>query len=198
MKRAILLSALMLFFAGQSRAQFVKGQSEISFLGSMGSNTSKQQNFGNGYSYSSSQTETYLSFGITYDYYVSNGFSLEPEVSMDVAERLSPAYFFLANISYTHMIPHSNVALFGLVGYGVTNGAESPVYDGALVRMTDKLNIGVFNAGVGSKFLASKSVVIRLELNYRSQSWKQSYYSGPGTDISMSNIGLFTGISFLF
>lgn len=196
MKRIIFLSALVLIFASESRAQFEQGRSEISFLGSLGSDSYKQS-YGGAYPFSSSQNQTYLSLATTYDYYVSNGFSLEPEVSMAWIERSSPAIFLLANLSYTHMIPHSNVAAFGRVGYGIANGAESPMYEGALIKMMDGLKIGVFNAGVGTKILASKSVIVRLELNYRSQSWKEDDY-GLGKDTKMSNLGLFTGISFLF
>ena len=76
MKRAVFFSALMLIFAGQSRAQFEQGRSEISFLGSLGSYSIKETSRGS-YNYSYSQSSDYLSFATTYDYYVTNGFSEE-------------------------------------------------------------------------------------------------------------------------
>ncbi len=151
---------------------------------------------GGPYAYSFSQDEKYLSFATTYDYYVLNGFSLEPEVSMTWIERSKPAFYLLANVSYTQMLPQSNVALFGRIGYGIANSEEIPIYAGGAVHVTDALKVGIFNAGVGTKVLISKSALVRLELNYKSQSWKSDYaYLG---DTTISNIGLFTGLSFLF
>ena len=196
MKRAILISALMLVFVCQSRAQFEKGQSEISFLGSMGA-ASATQNTGGIYPFTSSITQWYLSFATTYDYYLVNGFSLEPEVVLDWIERSSPAVFLLANVSYTHLLSHSNVAVFGRIGYGISNGFTSPIYAGALFKVMDAIKIGVFNVGAGTKILVSKNVIVRTELNYQSQSWTENDY-GIIRDEKLSNLGIFTGISFLF
>ncbi len=194
MKRAVIISALMLFFAGQSRAQFERGRSEVSFLGSMGSYTYKQSTSG---VYSSfSQSVQYLSFSTTYGYYVADGFSIEPDVTMTFMKRVEPGFQLIANVSYTQRLPNSIMALFGRIGYGLANSEEFPMYPGAVGNVTNGLKVGVFNAGVGTKILVSKCALVRLELNYRSQSWSNvRYYPGDNT---ISNIGLLTGLSLLF
>lgn len=71
------------------------------------------------------------------------------------------------------------------------------MYEGGLFKVMDGMKIGVFNAGAGTKVLASKSVIVRVELNYQSQSWTENDY-GIARDEKISNLGVFTGISFLF
>ncbi len=197
MGRAIILSAVFLILTGKCDAQFEQGCSEISLMGSMGS-YSVEQNSSGPYSYSHSDSYMYLSFATIYDYYLTTGLSFEPEVSMSWVERSKAVLYLLANVSYTQPVPGSNVAFFGRIGYGVANGVEVPMYLGALFKEMDNLKVGVFNAGMGTKVMVSKSALIRLELNYRSHDWKNDYGHGYGYDNTLKNIGLLTGFSFLF
>lgn len=197
MGRIIILSAMFFIFANECNAQFEQGRSEVSFMGSMGSYSYKEDATGS-YPYSYSQSSYYLALSTIYDYYILTGFSLEPEVSLAWVERSKPGVYLLANLSYTQSIPGSPVALFGRIGYGVANSIEVPMYFGSAGKVTDDLKIRVFNAGVGTKILINKYVLMRLELNYRSHDWKNDYGFGASYDETWANIGVLGGFSILF
>lgn len=196
MGRLIFLSVFSLVFAANCEAQFEQGRSELGLVGSMGSYSNKSTVNGP-YASSHSDSRMYLSFASVYDYYVLPGFSLEPEVAMTFLEKSEPAVYLLGNVSYTRRLPESPAALYGRIGYGVSNGVESPIFIGGVSKVLDKLKVGVFNAGIGAKILLDESALIRLELNYRTHAWTESYYSYSYESV-LTNVGILSGISFLF
>ncbi len=196
MGRLIILSLISLVFAASCQAQFEQGRSELGLVGSMGSYSNKSTVNGP-YTSSYSDSRMYLSFAAVYDYYIVQGFSLEPEVAVTWLEKSEPAAYLLGNISYTHRLTESPAALYGRIGYGVSNGVESPMFVGGVSKVLDKLKVGVFNAGIGTKILLGESTLIRLELNYRTHAWTENHYN-YNYESTLTNVGILSGISFLF
>jgi hypothetical protein len=133
-------------------------------------------------------------------FYVIDGLSLEAELGLLAEEKGEPAQFLLGNVSYTYRIPDSKIALFGRVGYGVSNAVQLPVPLGIVSRVSNDFDVGVFNAGAGVKILVSQGAALRAELNYKSHSWTteyHSYYYSSKTEYTYSNTGLLLGFSIL-
>lgn len=195
MKSVVALVSLLLFTYSNGRAQFKKGDVELSFFGTMGSWTSSYS----GPNFSSSTTEKYLSINVTPGYYLADGLSVEPQLGLTWIERSKPSEYLLLNLSYTYLLPESRVGVFAAAGYGIGNSEQYPMTNVA-VQVSDKFNVGVLNMGVGAKFLISKDVLIRTELNYRADSWTEEYsnpYYSISSDNKQSAISLLAGISIL-
>jgi hypothetical protein len=196
MKRFILLFAALLIVSAHSSAQFKQGDVELSFSGSLGSLSNSSNT--SGYNYSESRNVAILS--VVPGYYIIDGLSLEAELGLLAEEKASPAQYLLGNVSYTYRIPESRVALFGRVGYGVSNSIQIPMQLGIVSRVTSNFDVGVFNAGAGVKILVSQGAALRAELNYKSHSWTSEYHSAyysSKTDYTYSNTGLLLGFSIL-
>jgi opacity protein-like surface antigen len=179
-----------------SSAQFKKGDVELSFSGSLGSNTITESSSG-GYSFSNSSTEKYLFFSVSPGYYLLDGLSVEPEISFTANQHEQPAQYLLLNLSYTYLLPNSREALFLRAGYGISNSVQMPVLGAAVVHTSDKFNVGVLNLGAGAKFLVTQSVILRAEVNYRSHTWSNDEGYGYSDDYAYSNVGLLVGFSIL-
>lgn len=179
MRSTLLVLILSLIITSIAGAQFRKSDVELTFSGSFGAwETSSTSTGGSGtssYSYTSSDSRNFLWLSIMPGYYIADGFSLEPELSVLAIEKSPPSFFFLGNISYTYSIPESKVAPFGRVGYGVSNGVTYPMFGNTPLKISKDLNIGVFNAGGGVKILLNSSIALRVEVNYRRFAWKDEY-----------------------
>jgi hypothetical protein len=196
MKRLILLSTVIMMVTAHATAQFKQGDVELSFSGSLGSWSNSSTSSGS--THSDSRNLAILS--VVPGFYVIDGLSLEAELGLLAEEKAKPAQFVLGNVSYTYPIPESRVALYGRVGYGVSNAIQLPVPLGIVSRVSNDFDVGVFNAGAGLKILVSQGAAIRVELNYKSHSWTteyQSYYYSSKTDYTYSNTGLLLGFSIL-
>jgi hypothetical protein len=135
-------------------------------------------------------------------YYLIDGLSIEAELGLLAVEKEDPAQFILGNVSYTYRLPDSRVALYGRIGYGVSNSVQLPVQPGIVSRVTNNFDVNVFNGGVGLKILVSQGAALRAELNYKRHSWTTEYHSYYGgysskTDYTYSNTGLLLGFSIL-
>ncbi|HUI29542.1 MAG TPA: outer membrane beta-barrel protein [Candidatus Acidoferrales bacterium] len=201
MKSMVAVIGFLLLTSSMSNAQFNKGDLELSFSGSLGSTTDKSTGTYLGNSSSDSQTEQFLFFSISPGYYLLDGLSVEPEISLMAVQHAQPAQYFLLNLSYTYLPPNSKAALFVRAGYGISNSIQVPMMGGGtVVQMSDKFDIGVINLGAGAKFLLTQSVVLRAEVNYRSHAWSSSEDFGYGSykyDYVFSHVGLLVGFSIL-
>jgi hypothetical protein len=196
MKRLILVSAVVMMVTAHATAQFKQGDVELSFSGSLGSLNASSTS--SGYNHSESRNTAILS--VVPGFYVIDGLSLEAELGLLAEEKAMPAQYLLGNVSYTYLIPESRVALFGRVGYGVSNSVQIPVQPGIVSRVTNNFDVGVFNAGAGVKILVSQGAALRAELNYKSHSWTTEYHSpyySSKTEYTYSNTGLLLGFSIL-
>jgi len=194
--------ALLLCFivAGSiADAQFLKGTTELGLGGSLGSYTTKSTSSGLYGNYSNSETKNYAILNLSVGYYVADGLSIEPEISLMAMQGLEPSDLFLVNVSYTMPNPSSKFSPFILVGYGVSNSMQFPGLS-ILGRVSDKLDVGVLNVGAGIKYLVSEDIALKMELNYRKESFTQtiSYFgSSSSSDNTFATTGLLFGFSVL-
>lgn len=194
--------ALLISFtcvASVSIAQFQKGTTELAMSGNFGTSSTKSSSnslYGNN---SSSQSINYATLNVIVGFFLADGISLEPEVGWFAAEQQKPMNFLLVNISYTMPNPTSKVSPFIRAGYGISNSFAVPSMN-AMGRVSDKMDVGVLNLGAGVKYLVGTDFALRLEVNYRKQSFSQtnSYYTfSSTTDVSLATTGLLFGFSVL-
>lgn len=172
---------------------FKEGNWELNFSASLGNltNTRSSSSSGSYGSYSSEKSESmfYVQLGVIPAYFFTDGLSVEPEINVLFQSQESveskPALSFLGNLAYSFNLPNKNFAPFIRAGYGISNSIQIPAVIGGLGRVSDKLDVGVLNAGAGIKILVSQKILIRTELNYRRYSYKteiSSIYYSSSTD----------------
>lgn len=176
------------------RKSFLKGSWELNLSGDMGSitNTTKIDGF---FSEETSSDYTYFQLHLIPGYYLTDGFSFEPELDFLFVEKEKPSYSLIPMLSYTYLLPsNTHLAIYLRVGYGFTNSFSA---FGILVRQSDALDIGVINFGAGLKILATENFCIRTEINYRRTSKKEESNYFPDYTNTLSNIRLLLGLSIL-
>jgi opacity protein-like surface antigen len=196
MKQLIAIILTMCVYSSIGFAQFEKNNVELSFSGSMGSWTVKvAPSYG---SSSQSQSYTYIYLTTVVDYYLIDGLSLEPEIGFYAIQQNSPSQSILMNLSYTSRIPNSMIALFLRGGYGIGNAITVAPYGNSPWYTSDKWNVNLINAGAGVKILLNENVALRIEANYRRDSFTQSATTySSSADFSYSDVALLFGFSIL-
>jgi len=201
MKSLIAAISLLLIASSTGNAQFKKGDVEFSFSGSAGSwARDHSENYTSGSSNSNSGTRMYGFFALCPGYYLVNGLSAEPEVNLIAISHDTPIEYLLLGVSYTYLRPNSKIAPFIRLGYGVSNSLQMPGMTVYPDRFCDKLGVSVVNVGAGAKFLLTRSILFRTELNYKTHGW--SMWDNSGSESHNSNyhysfIGLLFGFSII-
>jgi hypothetical protein len=205
-KRSLFVAAIISLLSLQLNAQseqpksnvFTKGSWELNLSGDMGAITSTTEYKSGDYSDENSSDYKYFQFHLIPGYYFVDGLSFEPEMDFLFVEESEPAYSFIPMLSYTYLLPDNpQLALYIRAGYGFTNSYN---LFGALIRQSDKLDIGIINVGAGLKILVKNNFFIRTEINYKrtSQTEEDSYYGySYKTTSTLSNIKLLLGLSVL-
>ncbi|MCK9425394.1 MAG: porin family protein [Ignavibacteriaceae bacterium] len=180
MKNAIMILTAIILFSATQFAQYKKGQWEWGFNGSAGSYTQSSKSSGTYGSYDNSNDQDFIDLSLMPGYFLLDGFSIEPEIGLLAVKSIKPSYNLLANLSYTIQFPNSSNAFFIKAGYGLGNSYSFPVVDALLIRATDKFDVKIINLGAGVKLSVAENVNLRIEANYRIQSWEKDYsYSYP-------------------
>ena len=194
----VLVFLVQLTISAQSAGTaFNQGSWELNFTGSLGSIESKTESSSIYFSGSHSESQTYFQLGIIPAYYVTEGLSIEPEISVLAIEKTEPSFLFLGNLAYTFKIESAHFFPFIRAGYGITNAFQFPVNGTLIQRISNSLDIGVLNLGAGMKMLLTESVLFRSEINYRKFSYSEnSDYGNYSYDLS--SIALVFGFSVLF
>jgi len=209
MKFSLKIFVLSLILFSSTFAQFKKGDVELSLSGTVGSWTNRY-NYSSSlpYSYNSDRSESlnFILLAITGGIFLYDGFSFEPEIDIVALEKEEPAQCYIGNVSYTALLPDSKVALFMRGGYGVSNSFQVPMWGMMPMGAMDKFNVKIINVGAGVKYLITEQVALRIELNYRRQSFGKEenfvipyYPSGiivkEKRGYTYSSIGLYFGFS---
>lgn len=188
---------------------FKKGNWELNFSASIGNLTSTRSSSSSGMYGSSSDSKSssmfYVQLGVIPAYFLTDGLSIEPEINVLIQSQegvdSKPSLSFLANLSYTFNLPEKKFAPFIRIGYGISNSIQIPAVIGGLGRVSDELEVNILNAGAGFKFLISRNLLIRTELNFRRCSYGSessgSFYS-MSYDYSITSISGIFGFSVLF
>ncbi len=149
----------------------------------------------------SDQSEIFFNINVLPAYYIFKGFSIEPQFVFNTVKNQEPEFNFIGNLSYTIRIKESGFAPYLKLGYGVSNSVHSDAGNFGNYN-SDEFDIGVFNSAAGLKFLVSKKIALRGELNFKLYSKSLNTVS-VGTeygtnDMTITNFSFLSGLSFLF
>jgi len=196
MRTFVAAAALVAVVCSSSIAQFKKGDVELSLNASLGSRSMKVSGGG----HEDSECINFMYLGVSPGIFLTQGFSIEPEIAFMAMERQLPTWYFLGNLSYTYAGEGARVAPFIRAGIGLANGI--PVLPGtmAVFRTSDKVDVLVLNIGGGVKYQVAGAAYLRAEANYKRYSWNRALYSGSSatSDYSYGDFGIFVGLSVLF
>lgn len=197
MKKNLLFAFILLVLNNKIYSQFTQNSWEAGVLinGGLTSTSSFTSDPGN---------SAYFSLIILPAYYILNGLSFEPQITIIVTEHIEPEFNFIGNLSYTFRIKNSGFAPYLSAGYGVSNSVsvKNLSYDWQggsgfkSIYHSDKFDIGVFNSSAGMKYLINKKLALRGELNYRIYHGNEGY-AGP-VDMNITQLSFLGGLSFLF
>ena len=197
MKKLPFLIFVFLVLNNESYSQFTQNSWETGIIinGALTSTSAYISDPGN---------NAYLNLNILPAYYIINGLSIEPQITMIATEHIEPEFNFIANLSYTYRLKNSGFAPYFKAGYGISNSVSvKNTYsdwqgnlDFKSIYHSDKFDIGVFNSSAGIKFLVNKKIALRGELNYKIYRGN-SGYEGP-VDLDITQLSLLGGMSFLF
>jgi hypothetical protein len=165
--------ALLACIASASHAQYRKGNVELQLLGTAGSVSNSVTTTYNEAGIPASERSSsrmYLYVAATPAYYFADGFSGELELGLRALEGVPPAQSLIAHLSWTQRYRRSPIAWFVRAGYGRSNGLSIPLFD-EYNRTTDGFDIGIISAGAGLKLRAGARGLVRIEANYRLQSY---------------------------
>lgn len=183
---------------------FNKGDWELNFSVSIGNLTSTRSSTAY-YIGEMSTSLFYIQLGVIPAYFFTDGLSFEPEINLLIQNQEGadnkPTLSFLGNLSYSFNIANKKFAPFIRAGYGISNSIQMPSVIGGLFRVSDKLDVGIMNAGAGLKILLSEHVLFRTEINFRRYSYKyesSSLYLQYSSDYTISSISGIFGFSILF
>jgi len=134
----------------------------------------------------------YVHLGISTGYYIINGLSIEPEVSLNsYAEGFSVS--ILGNLNYTFDLPQKNIYPYVKLGYGLSNDPENK--DG----LFESLYYKTINAGVGLKFMYFPHMAFKVEINYRNLNGSNTFFPNTPdpykTETTTSIISVSIGVS---
>ncbi len=194
-----LLSISLLAQTNQTeRKSFLKGSWELNLSGDIGSITSSTKYESGQYSGERSTDYKYFQLHLIPGYFITDGFSFEPELDFLFVEKEKPSYSLIPMLSYTYSLPsNKHLAIYMRGGYGLTNSFSA---FGILVRQSDALDIGVIKIGAGLKLIATENFCFRTEINYRRASHTEEesiFYSSYKYTNTFSNIRLLLGLSVL-
>jgi hypothetical protein len=158
-----ILIILLTFNYSILSAQFKKGNLEFDANCAIGlTHSTVEYNSG-----SASSNLDYLTMSLISGYYLSDGFSIEPEIGYTIMTYYNPSITLLVNASYTYLIPDDKYAYFIRGGYGITNVSNLPGFSVFSGENDKKLDINLLNFGGGFKILISKNALIRIEFGYQ-------------------------------
>ncbi len=174
---AVLICCLALA-APPAGSQTGSGSWELSLSGNFGSMSTSYEYSSGGTSRSGEgEGQGYLGLDFRAGYFITDGFSLEPEIYMLAVEGVPPAFNIGANAAYTFTLPESPVRPFVTAGFGTGNAI--PIMQRLIDRSSGKLDIPVFRIGGGAKTFITKNIAVKVEYRYERYSHEDSY-SGFG------------------
>jgi hypothetical protein len=168
----ILLFSAIVFAQDAENTFFQSGKVELNFLIDAGKMSTTYEANNSYQKFIGSSRAGYLLFSVLPGFFVADGLSIEPEISILALEDAKPSFSIIPNLSYTYLIPQSRIALYSRAGYGLSNSRS---LFGLLIRNSDKMDIGILNFGTGIKYLVSAGAALRIELNYKRTSQERDF-----------------------
>ncbi|MFA6235271.1 MAG: hypothetical protein WC824_13935 [Bacteroidota bacterium] len=170
--KSYLIIALLLCVAGSASAQFKKGNVEMMVLGTAGwygETFTVTDRWRPDPPKTTEYSTKFAMVALTPSWYFLDSFALELEFGWHTADRAKPAYAIIPNISFNYRLSELPLAAFARAGYGAAMGYVMPgmAQSFLLLRTSDKFDHTLMNAGVGLKYLAGGSGIVRIELNFR-------------------------------
>lgn len=201
MKKLIFLTIVILISQTKIYSQFTQNSWETGVLINGGSTSTSVYTNDQGNS-------AYFNLNILPAYYILNGLSIEPQITLNATEGIEPEFNFIGNLSYTFRIKESGFAPYIKAGYGISNSVsvKNLYYDWLgnsrfeSVYHSDKFDIGVFNSALGMKFLVNKKIALRGELNFKvyNKHLEENWIYKRDNSFNITQLSLSGGLSFLF
>lgn len=170
--KSSLIIALLLYISGTASAQFEKGNVEMMLLGTAGwygETFTRTDRWHPGPSETSEYSTKFAMVALTPAWYFLDGFALELEFGWHTSEHAKPAYAIIPNLAFNYRLPDLPLAAYARAGYGAAMGYLMPgmAQSFFMLRTSDKFDHTLINAGVGIKYLAGGSGIVRVEVNFR-------------------------------
>lgn len=198
MKSFLLLSLLTIFFPLLSVAQPDEGSKEISMQGFV-SNQDYQTKISVGsQSFSGSDDMTAGSLYFRLGYFITSGFSIDPEVTWGFSDVASPSFAFSLNGSFQAPV-NDMLFVFMTAGAGISNAI--PFANITIGRAAEKLDIPMYNFGGGLKYYLNEIVALRTEFRYSVYNYEEKendpYFGSTKYEYTQKNSNLLIGFSIL-
>lgn len=118
-------------------------------------------------------------FGILYSrigYFITDSFSIEPEVSLTFTNTTSPSYAGALHAAFQKQTAEK-IAFFASAGFGIGN--SSLAGQTVVFRLTEKNDVTSMIFGGGIKYYINTNIALRNEFRYQISSWEteSTFYS---------------------
>ncbi len=167
-----LVIALLLCVSGSAFAQFEKGDMEMMMLGTAGwygETFTTTDRWHSNPSETSEYSRKFAMVALTPAWYFLDGFALELEFGWHTSEHAKPSYAIIPNLAFNYRLPDLPLAAYARGGYGAAMGYVMPgmAQSFLMLRTSDTFDHTLINAGIGLKYLAGGSGILRAEINFR-------------------------------
>lgn len=197
MKSVLLSLVFALLLPLISVAQPVQGSKEISLQGYVTSRDEKITEKGtpNSESYDMTVGSLYLRMG----YFITDNFSIDPELNWGFTDKTPPSFAFSLNGSF-HAPLKENIFVFVTGGAGLSNSV--PFLNVSVNRYTEKFDIAMYNFGGGIKYYLTENLALRTEFRYQVYSYEEKEeawgpFPGYTLETTIKNSSLLVGFSVL-
>jgi hypothetical protein len=199
MKYFVSIMVLVILVSEIGRSQFTSGDIELSMTGGVGFTTRTiVYDRTSSDSVSQKTINNCLTLSLGFGLFIVDGLSFEPEIGLSMYRSTKPIHSMIANLVYTFLTPRTSTAMFFKCGYGTSNAYEFPGENAVANVRSKRLEAGILNIGMGAKTMLSERTVLRVELNYRSQTYVPGSTDGEvplNTQYSYVNYSLLMGWS---
>lgn len=199
MKPVLLSLVFALLLPLISVSQPVQGSKEISLQGYVTSRDISVKEKGSSSSDSYSDDMTIGSLYLRMGYFITDNFSIDPELNWGFTDQTSPAFAFSLNGSF-HAPLKENLFVFVTGGAGLSNSV--PFFNVAVDRYTEKFDITMYNFGGGIKYYLTENLALRTEFRYQIYNFEEKEeawgpYPGYTLETTIKNSSLLVGFSVL-
>jgi len=202
MKRKIFIIIFAYFiFYNNVYTQFKKGDFEMSFAGNIGSTKIIFEYQGDDKMKTGSETYYYADIFLETSYFIIDNVSLQIDFGISIMNSsINPDIILILNAVYNYRIKNSIVAVFGKLGYGISNSIISFEYNPSYATYTGSYGggekVNILNSSLGTMIILSDVFAVIAEINYKNFSIGKRGYDW--SLLGKKKLSLLLGMSFFF
>lgn len=192
-----LVSALVLPLI--SVAQPVTGSKEFSLQGNVSNRDISVKLKGGSSGESASDDLTVGSLYMRIGFFITDNFSIDPELNWGFTDQTPPSFAFSLNGSF-HAPIKDDLFVFVTGGAGLSNSV--PFLNVSVERFTKKFDIMMYNLGGGLKYYLTENFALKTEFKYQVYNYEEKveswgYYSSYTLESTVKNSSLNVGFAVL-